>query len=137
MPGPSILSILPHREPFLFIDEVVDVTGETAHCRLRVPDGGDSFAPRMFGELMLVEALAQATAVHVGVSSPDEGPAVGLLGGIEKLSFERSPRAGERIDLRCRRTRKLGPIAMYEVEARAGDERLCRGTLTVRSGGVP
>lgn len=133
----DIHAVLPHRAPFLFVDEVVSVSGEEAHCRFRVPDGGESFAPRMFSELMLVEALAQTTAVHVGVTSPDEGPVVGLLGGVEDLVLRRPPMAGERVDLRCRRIRKLGPIAMYEVTATCGDDPLCRGTLTVRSGGVP
>jgi len=134
---PPILDVLPHRPPFLFVDEIVEVAGESAHCRFRMPDREDSFAGRIFGELVLVEALAQTTAVHVGVSSPDAGPAVGLLGGVEKLAFEDRPRPGDAIDLFCTRIRALGPIAMYRVEAQRDGERLCRATLTVRSGGVP
>ncbi len=133
----DVAAILPHRAPFLFIDEIVSVAGEDAHCRFRIPGDGGSFAARMFLELMLVEALAQTTAVHVGATSPDEGPAVGLLGGIEDLVLERSPRPGEQVELRCHRVRRLGPIAMYEVSASCGSEPVCRGTLTVRSGGVP
>lgn len=137
MPGYHIPAILPHRSPFLFIDEIVEVGDETAHCRLRLPDGDGSHAPRMFAELVVVEALAQTAAVHVGVTGPDEGPAVGLLGGIEGLTFAYRPRAGDQLDLYCRRTRRLGPIAMYDVRASRADRELCRGTLTVRSGGVP
>jgi 3-hydroxymyristoyl/3-hydroxydecanoyl-(acyl carrier protein) dehydratase len=134
---PPILDVLPHRAPFLFVDEIVEVAGDSAHCRFRMPDHEDSFAARMFGELVLVEALAQTTAVHVGVSSPDAGPAVGLLGGVERLTFEDRPRPGDTVDLFCTRVRRLGLIAMYRVEARRDGERLCRATLTVRSGGVP
>jgi len=134
---PPILDVLPHRAPFLYVDEIVSVEGASAHCRFRIPEEGDSFAGRMFAELVIVEALAQTTAVHVGVSSPEEGPAVGLLGGVDGLAFDGRPRPGDTVDLHCTRLRQLGAIAMYRVEARRGGDPLCRATLTVRSGGVP
>lgn len=130
-------ALLPQRPPFRFVDRVVETTEESAHCQFRMPEAGDCFSLRMLPEALLVEALAQTTAILM--LAPREGddgerPKGGVLGAVDGFRFEGRPEPGETIDLRARLRKQLGPVAMFQVEARRGQQFLCRGTLTIRSG---
>ena len=131
----AIERIIPHREPFLLIDEIVElVPGERAVGRNRVTGeewylrGHFPGSPIMPGVLM-VEALAQVGAV-CGLSHPDFAGRLALFAGIDDVRFKRIVVPGDVLELECRITRLRGPIGKAEAEARVGGELACRGLLT-------
>jgi len=99
----EIEKIIPHREPFLLIDEVVELE-PGARVRARFTVRGDEWFlrghfpgdPIMPGVLM-VEALAQAGAVGV-LSHPDFSGRVPLFAGIDDVRFRRVVRPGDVLD---------------------------------------
>ena len=115
-PLPAPASILPHRPPFLFLDEVtVLVPGERAEGYWRTT-GEEAFfgghfpgRPTLPGVLM-TEALAQlgAYAVLTDERFRDRLP---LFGGIDSARFRRQVLPGERLDLR---------VQVLRLSARAG-----------------
>jgi len=140
----DLAEVLPQRAPFRFIDEVVAVSDEEAHCRFRFPTEGACFSLRMDPAMTLVEALAQTAAIQiVGQLAAADGrgrpPArvEGVLGGIDGLVVHARPAPGERVDLRARLRKRLGPVLLFDVAAGRGDEPLCEARLTVRTGGAP
>jgi 3-hydroxyacyl-[acyl-carrier-protein] dehydratase len=135
-PSPPIDQILPHRAPMLFVHEVVEVDARGAHCRFHLPVSGDCFSGRMGIELVMVEALAQTTAVMMSFNEP-RSVAGGMLGGVDRYRVEARPDPGETLDLHVEVVKRLGPVALFEVEARRGPTRLCSGTMSVRLGGDP
>ena len=102
--GADPASILPHRHPFLFISEIVDIVpGVSAHCRWRLGTDEMFWAghfpgrPTLPGVLML-EALAQAGAIAV-LSDERFAGKLPLFGGVDKARFRRQVSPGDVLDL--------------------------------------
>src|SRR5438105_8453773 len=131
----EIEQILPHREPFLLIDEVVELTpgvGAVARNEVR-PDewylaGHFPGRPVMPG-VLIVEALAQTGAVAV-LSEEDNRGRLALFAGIDDVRFKRIVEPGDELVLECTLEVVRGPIGRGKAEARVGGELACRATLT-------
>lgn len=131
----EIETIIPHREPFLLIDEVVElVPGERAVARKRVREdewylrGHFPGRPVMPG-VLIVEALAQAGAVAV-LSLDENRGRLALFAGIDDVRFKRIVEPGDELELRCDLERVRGPIGRGRAEARVEGQLAVRGTLT-------
>jgi 3-hydroxyacyl-[acyl-carrier-protein] dehydratase len=131
----GIEAIIPHREPFLFLDEVVELEpGVRVVARKRVrPDewffpGHFPGRPIMPGVIM-VEALAQAGAVAVLSLAENRGK-LALFAGIDDVRFKRIVEPGDDLTLECSLEVARGPIGKGRAVARVGDELAVRGTLT-------
>jgi 3-hydroxyacyl-[acyl-carrier-protein] dehydratase len=121
----AIEAIIPHRDPFLLVDEIVElVPGERVRGRYTVR-GDEAFLaghfpgrPIMPGVLM-IEALAQTGCVGV-LSHPDFAGKLAVFAGLEGVRFRRLVTPGDTLELEL----------VVEKLRRA----LGRGTGTVRVG---
>jgi 3-hydroxyacyl-[acyl-carrier-protein] dehydratase len=131
----EIEQILPHREPFLLIDEVVELTpgvGAVARKLVRADEwylaGHFPGRPVMPG-VLIVEALAQTGAVAVLAEEENRGR-IAFFGGIDDCRFKRVVEPGDTLDLSCQLERVRGPIGRGKAEARVDGQLACRATLT-------
>jgi 3-hydroxyacyl-[acyl-carrier-protein] dehydratase len=129
----QIEAILPHRPPFLLLDEVLELEpSRRVVARLRVREehcaGHFPGNPIMPGVLQ-VEALAQAGAVAVLAEEANRGK-LALFAGIDDVRFKRIVRPGDELTLECDLEQVRGPIGRGKARARVGDELAVRGTLT-------
>jgi 3-hydroxyacyl-[acyl-carrier-protein] dehydratase len=131
----AIEEILPHREPFLLIDEVLEVTpGVRAVARKTVRadewylQGHFPGRPIMPG-VLIVEALAQTGAIAV-LSEEENRGKLAFFAGIDECRFKRIVEPGDVLELRCELERVRGPIGRGKAEARVDGELACRATLT-------
>ncbi len=131
----AIESILPHRAPFLLLDEVVEmVPGERVAATYRVPEDGWWFAghfperPVMPG-VLIVEAMAQTGAVAVLAEDENRGR-IAFFAGIDDCRFKRVVSPGETLSLVCEIDQVRGPIGRGKATAHVGSELAARGTLT-------
>jgi 3-hydroxyacyl-[acyl-carrier-protein] dehydratase len=100
----AIMAIIPHRDPFLLVDEIVELMpGERVHGRYTVR-GDEAFLaghfpgrPIMPGVLM-VEALAQAGCVGV-LSHDDFAGRLAVFAGLENVRFRRLVTPGDTLEL--------------------------------------
>jgi 3-hydroxyacyl-[acyl-carrier-protein] dehydratase len=131
----EIEAILPHREPFLLIDEVVELEpGSRVVARKKVrPDewyltGHFPGRPIMPG-VLIVEAMAQTGAVAV-LSEEENRGRLALFAGIDGVRFKRIVEPGDELELTCDLEKVRGPIGKGRAEARVDGELAARGTLT-------
>jgi 3-hydroxyacyl-[acyl-carrier-protein] dehydratase len=131
----EIEAIIPHREPFLLLDEVVElVPGERCVAR-KVVRADEWFLPGHFPGrpimpgVLMVEALAQAGAVAVLSEEGNRGK-IALFAGIDDVRFKRIVVPGEELELTCDLERVRGPVGRGKATARVGGELAVRGTLT-------
>ena len=131
----EIAAILPHRDPFLLLDEITElVPGERVAASYRVPEDGWWFAghfperPVMPG-VLIVEAMAQTGAVAVLVEEENRGR-IAFFAGIDDCRFKRIVSPGETLALRCEIEQVRGPIGRGKATAYVGGELAARGTLT-------
>ena len=129
----TIESIIPHRPPFLLVDEVLElVPGERVLARKTVTEddcaGHFPGNPIMPG-VKMVEALAQCGAVAVLAEQENRGK-LALFAGIDDVRFKRIVRPGDVLDLLCEVEAVRGPVGKGKVRASVDGELAVRGTLT-------
>ncbi|HEY3205767.1 MAG TPA: 3-hydroxyacyl-ACP dehydratase FabZ [Gaiellaceae bacterium] len=131
----GIEAILPHREPFLLIDEVVELEpGERVLARKRVREdewylrGHFPGRPVMPG-VLIVEAMAQTGAVAVLAEEENRGR-LALFAGIDDTRFKRIVEPGDELELECTLEQVRGPVGKGKARATVDGQLAARGTLT-------
>ena len=131
----AIEAILPHREPFLLIDEVLELEpGEHVVALKRVREdewylrGHFPGRPIMPG-VLIVEAMAQTGAIAV-LSEEENRGRIALFAGIDDTRFKRIVEPGDELQLECTLEQVRGPIGKGRARATVDGQLAARGTLT-------
>jgi 3-hydroxyacyl-[acyl-carrier-protein] dehydratase len=126
-----IKSIIPHRDPFLFVDRIVAMEEDRIVAEKEVRGDEDFFQghfpdyPVMPG-VLIVEALAQAGGVLLLKGKGDKVP---LFLGIDRARFKRQVRPRETLRLEVSIMKQRGDIVWLKGEAKVGDELACQVEL--------
>ena len=121
----AIQAIIPHRDPFLFVDEIVALEpGVSAHGRWTIT-GDEWFLQGHFP----VEASAQTAAI-CALTHPDHQGKFGVFAGIDGVKFRRIVRPGDVLDMVITVDRLRGRIGRVNAVITVGGEAAVEGTLT-------
>ena len=129
-----IESILPHRAPFLLVDEVTELEAGKRVVARRDVRADDWWFPGHFPErpvmpgVLIVEAMAQTGAVAVLVEEENRGK-IAFFAGIDDCRFKRVVAPGDTLTLVCEIDVVRGPIGRGKATAHVGEELAARGTL--------
>jgi len=132
---PEIEAILPHREPFLLIDEVLELEpGERVVARKTVREDEWYLAGHFPGRpvmpgVLIVEGMAQTGAVAV-LSQEENRGRLALFAGIDDVRFKRIVEPGDELQLECTLEQVRGPIGKGKARATVDGQLAARGTLT-------
>jgi 3-hydroxyacyl-[acyl-carrier-protein] dehydratase len=131
-----IEQLIPHRPPFLLVDEIVELEpGKRVVGRRQVRHDDWWFAghfperPVMPG-VLTIEAIAQAGAVAVLADGSNRGK-IPFFAGIDACRFKRVVEPGDVLTLECDFVRVRGPMAKGEGRASVDGELAAQATLTV------
>ena len=130
----GIEALLPHRAPFLLLDDVVEPE-PGVRCvarRLLRPDefwfdGHFPGNPVMPG-VLIVEALAQTGAV-CALALPQNAGKLALFAGIDKVRFKRVVRPGDTLRLEVRVSAMRSGVGRGSALATVQGQMACRGEL--------
>ena len=134
MSFPAPIDVLPHRAPFLLLDEVTELRlGECAVGQWRLSGDEEFFLghfpgrPTLPGVLML-EAIAQLGAYAV-LSDPQHAGKLPLFGGVEKARFRRQVVPGDTLRLEITLGRMSARAGKGTGRALVGDAVACEAEI--------
>jgi 3-hydroxyacyl-[acyl-carrier-protein] dehydratase len=135
-PLPRPEDVIPHRPPFLFVDEVTElVPDESARGRWTPSPDLDVFKghfpdfPVLPG-VLLVESIAQLGAIAaLATEGEGEDGVIPLFGGIDKARFRRAVRPGDVIDLEVELTQRSKRAGKGQGRASVNGELACETGL--------
>jgi len=134
----AIKKIIPHRDPMLLLDRVIELDDNRIVCEKHLTGQEDFFRghfpeyPVMPG-VLIVEAMAQAAAVVV-LGKPEYAGRIGFFGGIDKARFKRQVVPGDTLRLEVTITRMRGTIGFAEGQALVGDKLACAASMILAIG---
>ncbi len=126
----KVLSILPHRYPFLLIDRVLEFEKDQRLLALKNVTYNEPFfnghfpiKPVMPG-VMIVEAMAQATGILTGASNPETvtDTSIILFVGIEKARFKKPVEPGDQLHIEVVLKKMRRGIGMFDCVATVDDK---------------
>jgi len=133
----EIQALIPHRYPFLLIDRVVEIRGDSYLKAIKNVTVNEPFFqghypgnPIMPG-VLIIEAMAQA-AVILGLKSLGdlgERKIVPLFAGIEKARFKKPVRPGDVLIIEVEILKKRGVLWWTSCVARVDGKAVCRAEL--------
>jgi len=108
----AIQRLIPHRPPFLWIDEVVSIDDQRIVARKRIVPELDVFRghypafPVLPGVLQL-EAAFQAGAILIARTTPPAADAVPVVTRVNNVQFRQLVRPGDTLDIEVELTERL------------------------------
>jgi len=132
LPNPT--DLLPHRAPFLLLDEITElVPGQSATGLWRLT-GDEWFFPGHFPGrptlpgVLMVESLAQIGACGV-LADPRFSGKIPLLAGASKVKLRRQVVPGDTLDITVELTRLTGRAGKGQGTASVDGETACQAEL--------
>ena len=135
----QIMEIIPHRQPFLLVDTIEELTpGLRAVGKKCVSYNEPFFAghfpkePVMPG-VLIIEAMAQAGAVAI-LSKPENKGKTAYFAGISQAKFKQKVVPGDVLTLELEIIKEKGPIGIGRGTAKVGGKLAASAELTFTIG---
>lgn len=135
----QIMEIIPHRDPFLLIDEIEEMEeGKSITAVKHVSENEYYFKghfpqEKVMPGVLIVEALAQAGAVAI-LSMPEHKGKIAYFGGIKEAKFRQKVQPGDTLKLHVELDRLRSSSGKGVGTAYLGDKPACKCEITFAIG---
>ncbi|HAX02588.1 MAG: 3-hydroxyacyl-[acyl-carrier-protein] dehydratase FabZ [Tenericutes bacterium GWC2_34_14] len=135
----EIKAIIPHRDPFLFIDEMIELESLHKGVGIKYVKPEEPFfqghfpgKPVMPG-VLIIESLAQVGAVIL-LSHPDYAGKIAYFTGISNAKFRKSVLPGDMLELHCELTKIRRGFGFGTAKAFVNGELACETDISFAVG---
>lgn len=115
----AITDYIPHRPPFVMVDNLVSATRELFESDFTVTDDNVLVQDGFFQETGLIEHIAQTCAASFGYLDSEDGgePKIGFIGAVSKVLVTELPPVGATIRTVVTPLHQLGNIYLVKGES--------------------
>lgn len=126
-------TLVPHRPPMLFVDCLLERSGDTAKGRATFPTSGICFSSDRLLPEFYIELIAQTCAMAKGYDCLKAGSALrsGMLVGLDSFKFQPIDYKVEKLIIEVDKKFEFGSITLIEGKVWAGDSLLAQGEIKV------
>lgn len=134
----QIESLIPHRPPFLWIDQIIELEPGKRCVAIKHVDPAEPFFAGHFPSqailpgIFLIEAVAQTSGVMLGAAA-GESKGSPRLAAVNRFKFLKTVAPGAELQIETTKLTEAGTMACIEGIVRVGNEVVARGELTVVS----
>jgi 3-hydroxyacyl-[acyl-carrier-protein] dehydratase len=128
---------LPHREPFVFVRELISCErGNSAECLTWFDASGPMFAGHFPGNplvpgVIITEALAQTAGIAAASGFPENAKPIFLLSAIRSMKFLAAVRPEMHVTLRAEKLAQIGDLLQFDVRAIVSDSTVAEGQIVL------
>lgn len=132
----EIMKLLPHRYPFLMVDRIVDIDGDSSavgikNVTVNEPHFQGHFPqqPVMPG-VLIVEAMAQTAGAICIRNAGGKTPTIVYFMTIDGAKFRRPVVPGDQLEIHVRKIKQRGNIWRFACEGRVGQAKVAEAEIS-------
>ncbi len=132
-----VLSLLPHRYPFLMVDRIIDMKGDESgigikNVTINEPHFTGHFPERpVFPGVLLIEAMAQtAGALCVHARGDDAPPQLVYFMTIDKAKFRRPVEPGDQVHFHVKKIKQRSNIWKFDAVAKVDGNKVAEAEVS-------
>ncbi len=135
----EIKAIIPHRDKFLLLDEIVDLKTKHSATGIKNITPEEYYFKGHFPEkpvvpgVIIIESLAQVGAVIILSDEQFKGK-IAYFTGIKSAKFRKSVLPGDKLILKCEITKLRGVFGFGDAKAYVNDDLVCEAELSFAIG---
>ena len=125
----KVKELIPQKEPFVMVDELLTYTEENLKSRYRVMPNNIFVENNCFVESGIIEHMAQSVALHTGYQFflKNKPAPTGYIGSIKNVEINRLPKAGEYLETVVDIIQEFMGVTMVKIET------FCEGEIVAKS----
>jgi 3-hydroxyacyl-[acyl-carrier-protein] dehydratase len=133
----AIEALIPHRAPFLWIDEILELEPGVRCVASKIVDPGEAFFAGHFPQnavmpgVFLIEAVAQTAGVMMASAAAMATDTTPLLAAVNRFKFLKPVKPGATLRVETRKLTEAGRLALIEGSVSVLGEIVAKGELSV------
>ncbi|HHX75923.1 MAG TPA: 3-hydroxyacyl-ACP dehydratase FabZ [Acholeplasmataceae bacterium] len=135
----QIQAILPHRDPFLMVDEVLELVEKEKCVGIKYVKAEEYYFKGHFPQypvmpgVLILETMAQVGAIAL-LSIPEFKGKIGFFTGANNVKWRKQVRPGDTLKVETVLTRIRGAFGMGSAKAWVGEELVCEADISFAIG---